>query len=940
MLRFVIEKIKNKKWLNLCLLAGLTLLVAVFSCHPMFANGSDNQLLATAFADYAKENNEFPAIFSRSGGFSSEKSTSTEDVYGWMDRYEEKWLQYVDVDVIVSQQHIKSASSLTTSNLGVANRLLNVGVLKDMEAHIEIVDGEGFSGSAKTAEGMYPCMITRQTVEETGLVVGEELSFAIFKDENKTEARFVVTGVFEAKESRDNYWCHPLDDYGKELFVSRETMDDLLAVYKPESMIYTDDLLLDYTQIVSSNATEYQGYIQQFQEADRLFSCNFTTILQDYQEKSGTAHRILWVLELPCVVLLLLFIYMISGQISSAEEGEIAVLRSRGVTRAQTIWLYILQSLLLSLAGLLAGIVLGYFMCKGAASTEAFLQFENKDVRLYTFVISMLPFGLLACVIALVFMTAPVWKKAKVTIVALKSSAAKKSGAPFWEKYFLDILLLLVSCYLLYNYNKQSRIISESVLAGEGLDPMVFLDASLFIFSCGLVLLRLTRYLLLLVDRIGKKRWKAVNFAGFLQINRSFHRQSFILVFMVMTIAIGVFNASMARTVNANNEERIRYEAGCDLRMQEKWRLWKTLTPEKEFVWSYDEPDFQRYEELVKKGLCSSVTRVLNDNNTSMTAGGKTMEQCRLMGIHTREFGETADLMEGLGDSHWYNGLNALAQQSNGILISRNMATELDIKEGAEVIYSRFSPLDESKVEGMEKAVVVGIVDCFPGYESVRYVYNEEGELTEQPNYLIVANYAQVVNTFKQTPYAVWMRLAPGHSSQEVMDAAQGMNIPVESWLSRDEEVEKSRSSALFQITNGMFTMSFVISILICAVGFLIYWMMSMKKRQQMFGIYRAMGMRMSEIRRMLLLEQMFGSILPIAVGGGVGALSTLLFVKLVALVYLPQKHNIPLQTYIYGGDMVRLFAVIFAIVILCLLVLRRQLKNMKIAQALRLGED
>ena len=51
MLRFVFCKIKNKKGLNLCLLLGITLFIALFVCHPMFERGAGNQVLRTGCGD-------------------------------------------------------------------------------------------------------------------------------------------------------------------------------------------------------------------------------------------------------------------------------------------------------------------------------------------------------------------------------------------------------------------------------------------------------------------------------------------------------------------------------------------------------------------------------------------------------------------------------------------------------------------------------------------------------------------------------------------------------------------------------------------------------------------------------------------------------------------------------------------------------------------------
>ena len=90
----------------------------------------------------------------------------------------------------------------------------------------------------------------------------------------------------------------------------------------------------------------------------------------------------------------------------------------------------------------------------------------------------------------------------------------------------------------------------------------------------------------------------------------------------------------------------------------------------------------------------------------------------------------------------------------------------------------------------------------------------------------------------------------------------------------------------------------------------------------------------------MLFNEQLFGSLLPIAAGSGAGILGTVLFVKLIDLVYLPKEHNIALHVVEYGSDLIKIFAVILSVVLVCFVVIRRILAGMKIAEALKLGED
>lgn len=940
MLRFIFKKIKNKKWLNLCLLAGITLLVAVFSCHPTFKCGAVNQILQTAFSDYAKAVNEFPAVIERSENYTLSSDISVQTLVNQMDAYEKKWMEYIAVDAVESIRVLMLTGNTTKTNLDDSTQFLTICWMQGMQEHMEVTDGSSYS-DATLPEGIFPCVISEKMMDFYGMVVGEKLFVYYEGKESEKIIPFEIVGIIRQSSDHDNYWNIPLEEYNKSFFVSEETMDAIIKNYTYTGITCSHQLLLNYTQIDSSEVSTYRGYLEQFQKADHALTTNFLATLQDVEEQEKSAGFILMVLELPCVILLLLFLYMVSSQILQFEEGEIAVLRSRGVTRMQIILLYLLQSVLLSCAGILFGILLGYGMCKCGASTDGFLTFARKDVSLYSFRWQMVPYGLAACLTAVLFMTIPVWKRAGYTIVEQKSRNHYANRKPFWQTCFLDVILVAVSLYLLCNFYGQREQIAMTILEGNSIDPMLFLNASLFLFSCGLVFLRLSGYFIAMVDAIGKKRWKPAIYASFLQIRRTFHRQSFLSVFLIMTISGGIFDANMARTMNENNEERIRYNVGTDIRMQDFWQLQIMMMQNGQYHWQYAEPDYDKYLELKQNGICESITRVIMDPRVDIGTGKKVLTG-ELWGIHTKEFGETARMQDGLNEEHWYNALNALAENADGIIISRNVADLLELSVGDMTQYSRYSPIEKEKDQriGSEKAKVCAIVDAFPGYERFQYVEGEDGSLSLSERYLIVANYATVADRFGLTPYSIWMNKASGVNDSDVANYLEETGTRVTEWISVTEEITKGRNLAMIQITNGMFTMSFLISILVCSVGFLIYWIMSIKNRELLFGVYRAMGMPMGQINRMLLNEQIFGSLLPILAGGGVGVLGTILFAKLIALVYLPKEHNIALHIVEYGSDILKLFAVILSVVLVCFLIIRRILAGMKIAEALKMGEE
>ena len=632
---------------------------------------------------------------------------------------------------------------------------------------------------------------------------------------------------------------------------------------------------------------------------------------------------------------------MVSSQILEMEDGEIAMLKSRGTSTKQILGIYFGESAILSLIAIVIGIPVGYLLCKLCASATSFLKFSFGDTHFYKLTWGMLLYSLIAAVIAILFITLPVLKYAKNSIVEQKSKLGKVNTKPIWEKAFLDVILVAVSIYLLYNYNKQKSDIALSILAGNKPDPLIFLNSSLFIFAVGLLILRLIKYLIKFIYFIGKKRWSPAVYASFLQITRTVKKQGFISVFLVMTIAMGMFNSNMARTINENNQERIEYNLGTDIVLSEQWKMGAYLDKDKKSHWYYEEPDFERYTENLSNS-CKHLTRVIYDDNTTIKVGGSELPGSVLMGINTKEFGETAELKSGLNDEHWYNYLNSIATVSNGVIISSNLAKEYDLSVGDSITYARYSPMKTKEpVEiASPSGTICAIVDAWPGFNQYTYEKDNSGKVVEKERYLVVANYAYVVSAFGLTPYQIWGQLADGHDYQEVLDTVEKQGISLKSYQSVDQEVQNMLESPLVLITNGLFSLSFLVAVILCTVGFLIYWITSIKQRELLFGIYRAMGMSMKEINKMLINEQMFSSVLASLAGYGVGAAATALFVKLVAIVYLPESHNIAISIAVNPFDILKLTIVVVVMFIICFIVLRTILKKMNITQALKLGED
>lgn len=428
-------------------------------------------------------------------------------------------------------------------------------------------------------------------------------------------------------------------------------------------------------------------------------------------------------------------------------------------------------------------------------------------------------------------------------------------------------------------------------------------------------------------------------FASFLQVIRTRGSQGFIMVFLMFTIALGMFNATAARTIGSNAQINTRYSIGADIVLKEIWQdnrqalnasmmgLTNSATTQKV---TYTEPDYDGYAAL--EGV-ASVTRVLNDNGISVSlSSGDSLKNVRLMGIHTKEFGETAWFDEDLLPIHWYHYLNAMSQNADAVLVSENFESDYGYQLG-DVIQYRSA--DGESVRG----IICGFVPYWPTYGAVENVRGTDGVYREQDCYLIVAHLSKVQAAFGVTPYEVWIR-TEGESTQFIYDYIEQSGKKLRIFRDARAEIIEQKNDPILQGTNGILTVGFIVVLVLCTVGFLIYWILSIRQRALQMGIFRAMGMTMREIVTMLINEQIWISGLSIAAGAGIGWAASELYVPIIQIAYAASDQLVPLCVVMSASDHAQLFLIVGAVMAVCLCILGGLVKRMKIAKALKLGED
>jgi putative ABC transport system permease protein len=665
------------------------------------------------------------------------------------------------------------------------------------------------------------------------------------------------------------------------------------------------------------------------------------SIIKQYSQRESQLKTTLLVLQVPVLLMLALYIFMISKLKIDYESNEIAVLKSRGASMKQVFQGYLVESGILGLIALLLGPPLGLMLCKVLGASNGFLEFVDRASLPVYLNIKTYLYALCAVAFFMVTMLVPAFLASRMSIVIYKHEKSRIGKKVFWKKYFLDVILVLISLYGIYGYYKHQKVLFLSGAKGTdiSIDPLLFIVSFIFILGFGLLFLRLYPYLINFLFWLGKNKWSPVYYSTFIQVGRTAGQQQFLMIFLILTLSIGIFSSNTARTINKNVEEKIMYATGADIVVREHWKNNKpygnmpgsvsplsgdtsTASGSNELI--YQEPLFEPYTRL--SGV-EKATKVYRQDDAGATINNEWLNEVSVMGIIPHEFGKIAWFRNDLLKAHWYNYLNLISDAPNAVLVSRSVKDRYKVKEG-DTIYLKWGNHDFLEV------VVYAFIDYWPTYNPNK----KNGSGT--PPHFVVANLDYIHARYSVEPYEVWLKKKDNATSNQVYSEITGKSINIEERKDSTEQIIRMKNDPMFQGTNGALTLDFLVTLMVCIIGFLIYWIMSIQKRTLQFGILRAMGLTLKKVLGMLLCEQILITGASVLFGIVLGNYVSKIFIPMLQLVYSSEEQLPPFKVIFEQSDYIRLYIFIGIMISIGFAVLGAIISRIKINQAIKLGED
>lgn len=941
------KRLWHQRLLILCLLIGLVAAVGLLSSIPLYADAVHNRLLQGELTEAGTYRPPFAFLWRYIGAWNGPIAW---DEYAQVDRY--VTLQAGDVIGLPEELGVRHVSSpklrLFPAETGAFvddSPLLwsSIGFISGLEEQIQLLEGS-YPALAPSGAAV-PVLISRTMADQLGLQVGE--LYTLFgSGRDAAQIPVQISGIWYAADASSPFWFYEPDSFDEMLLTNEASFTEYMvqALETPvDTAVWYQ--VYDGSRVRPANVDSLLDGVTTV-EARVSALLNNTTLdaspvsnLQDYGESSGELSIILTIFSLPIIGLILYFIVLIAGMVVRREQSEIAILRSRGMTRGQILVVYLLEGLLAGVAGLVGGLFLGRWLAELMGRTQSFLDVAPSTTATDSLVTVISPdaifYGLLAIALALLALLLPALAASRHTIISLRWEQARALLRPVWQRYYLDLLLLIPPIYGWYQLSRQGSVAALGSGEDPFSNPMLFLVPILFCFGLGLFLMRLFPLLMTGLARLAARLPFTTPLMTFRQLARSASLYSGPLLLLCLTVSLAFFTASMALTLDRHLTDRVYYQVGTDLALAELGESTEESDEqgslpgqqEAESLSVTGEEDGPRWlflpvsDHLQVEGV-EAAARV-GEYSATTNIGGR-QQVGRLTAIDRYEFSQVGYFRPDFALNESLGGiLNRLAADRSSILVDRRFLTQNGLTVGDPLRITVGASGDFAPVE----FVVAGALDLFPTH------YPQDGPF-------FVANLDYVHEGLGGSyPYNVWLVTDPTADGQGIVEGVRQQGFAVvtaqDSRMMIATEQGRPERQGLF----GLLSVGFLAAAALTVLGFLVYAVVSFQRRFIELGMLRAIGLSTSQMTAYLAGEQAVLILAGLGLGTVLGFVASTLFIPYFQVGSDKSALVPPFIVQVAWDQLGTIYAIFGVMFVIAVVALSFLLVRMKIFEAVKLGE-
>ena len=391
--------------------------------------------------------------------------------------------------------------------------------LSNLEDHITFADGR-MAGDETLSSPEGPeveALLGNGPATAFGLHVGDVLTLTPSLGEPlRIHARIV--GTFDATDPEEEYWQgnarlfiepRPLQeppDAGVAidpdapplaLFITQEAMIDSVGSAYPGTLAYsTWFILVEKEGLKEWSASESRTRLAALEKeiTNEMPGSTLLTgirrLMSDFERRSFFSSVPLLLLLTVMVMTVAYYLSMMVSYLVQSRESDVALLKSRGVSTLRLLRLYALEGLVLTVVA----VVVAPFLAMGVIAIAGKLPYF-RDITGGAFLpveLDWMPFLVAAGVglVALALFVLPALLAARTGLVIHRLRSSRPPSIPLFQRYYLDIALLVVGGLIFWELRERGQFISGGLFQDVQVNEALLLAPVLFLTVVALLFMR------------------------------------------------------------------------------------------------------------------------------------------------------------------------------------------------------------------------------------------------------------------------------------------------------------------------------------------------------------------------------------------------------------------------------------------------------------------
>jgi ABC-type antimicrobial peptide transport system permease subunit len=458
---------------------------------------------------------------------------------------------------------------------------VSVAFYQDLEKNALLLEGEWPSEGIEGGKEIR-VVISSNMSNDYHLLVGDRLPLSYTPNESEPSIWLRISGIISQTDPQDIYWfgdINPLRNRANgrwsssySVFVYENDFFELNDRYfnTARSEFYWN-VILDPDKITFDQIKPLYSQLNNLRSDVKSkipkvsVDTDITNVLDTFSSRARIVRITLYILIGEVLCLAIFYMIMISTLFSEYLSAEYSNLSSRGSSVKNILFIQLIEALFISGVALVIGVFFAMLIVRFITEVGPLSDVNQSswNIRFPHSSLVATSLGIFICILSLL---SPVRKALKNSVVTHSRDIGRVERSPFWQRFYLDILILCVGLILLWRF-----YFLEGMLAAqwkESIDWLILFTPLIFLIGAAALINRLFPIMVNGLSILLARGRSFTSTLALYHISRKPGNITRLVFFLMVSMALGVLTNGMNATLDANEYERALYANGSPVRLE------------------------------------------------------------------------------------------------------------------------------------------------------------------------------------------------------------------------------------------------------------------------------------------------------------------------------------------------------------------------------------